>query len=300
MKKIIIVACLCLGVILPSIAQRAQKTQEEVNPLVNKRGIPLLPQAGDYAIGVDATPFLEYLGNFFNFNGEDNFNPAPYFGDKLHLYGKYFLQDNRAVRAKLQLNFGQDKYKNTVQDNEAIAVDPTNLAATTVDVMKVATNGMQLNVGYEFRRGRGRLQGFYGGEFLIGFETKKTTFDYGNPITAANQEPTTWDFGGDDVWNTRPFQGYRLTEYKEGTSFNFGLGAFAGVEYFFAPQMAIGGEVGLAFDYKILGQNELVAEGFLDSSVQKYKSRERFDIENAFTGRFGTQTTGKIFLMFYF
>ncbi|MBR9831853.1 hypothetical protein GYB57_06890 [bacterium] len=36
--------------------------------LTSKKGVPILPEAGDYAIGVDATLFLDYTGNLFNGN----------------------------------------------------------------------------------------------------------------------------------------------------------------------------------------------------------------------------------------
>jgi hypothetical protein len=59
---------------------------DEINnaAYVNKRGVYLLPQAGDFALGVDATPFLEYLGNLFSGSYD-----APMFGGG-SIYGKYF------------------------------------------------------------------------------------------------------------------------------------------------------------------------------------------------------------------
>lgn len=35
---------------------------------VSKKGEPFLPEAGEYALGVDAAPFLFYLGNIFSDN----------------------------------------------------------------------------------------------------------------------------------------------------------------------------------------------------------------------------------------
>ncbi|MDL2251369.1 hypothetical protein LJC12_00795 [Odoribacter sp. OttesenSCG-928-J03] len=294
MKKIIISAILCMGVVFSTLAQ--EKQEEAANPLVNKRGIALLPQAGDYAIGIDATPFFEYFGNFFHNGGGKNFAPT-FSGKDYTLYGKYFLTDNRAIRAKLRINITQDKFKQTVQDDEAVLVDPTNSAATTVDVEKYNSSDFSLTAGYEFRRGRGRLQGFYGGEFTIGAGGGKYAYDYGNPITAANPAPSFEDFD----WGS-PAQGYRLTEIKYGPTFQFGLGAFAGVEYFFAPQMSIGGELSLGFDYFIKGQREMKSEGYLDGEVHTYKSRSRRynSTETDFNVGLKTRTEGAIFIMFYF
>ena len=44
--------------------------------LTSKKGEPILPEAGDWAIGIDATPFLNYAGNFF---GKTTNNNAPTF-----------------------------------------------------------------------------------------------------------------------------------------------------------------------------------------------------------------------------
>ncbi|MCB0380481.1 MAG: hypothetical protein KDD24_04440 [Flavobacteriales bacterium] len=36
--------------------------------LTSKKGEAYLPEAGDWAIGIDANPFLNYAGNLFNGN----------------------------------------------------------------------------------------------------------------------------------------------------------------------------------------------------------------------------------------
>ena len=54
-----------------------KKQADDDNGDKSKGGIPILPVAGDIAIGAEALPYLEYLGNMFN-NTEDNTN------DKLH------------------------------------------------------------------------------------------------------------------------------------------------------------------------------------------------------------------------
>jgi hypothetical protein len=55
MKKIILSMLLCI-VSLSYVA--AQESEGSPNPFVNKRGISYLPDAGDFALGVDASPFL--------------------------------------------------------------------------------------------------------------------------------------------------------------------------------------------------------------------------------------------------
>ena len=44
--------------------------------LTSKKGETILPEAGDYAIGFNAAPFLNYAGNLFSSAGSFGFNPA--------------------------------------------------------------------------------------------------------------------------------------------------------------------------------------------------------------------------------
>ncbi|NDV46008.1 hypothetical protein D0T49_03005 [Paludibacter sp. 221] len=299
MKKIIISAILCLLLVVPTIAQDAEGKKD---PTVNKRGIALLPQAGDFAIGVDATPFLNYLGNFLNFGG----NEAPAFnGVNNTVYMKYFLEDNAAIRAKINLNFTQDKFKQTLQDDAALLADPTNVDATTVDTWIAKNNGIRLNLGYELRRGKGRVQGFYGAEVLLGYGRTKNEYVYGNAMTVDNQSPTSFDFTLTPPTPPTPpvtpsAMSKRTVNSKGGAEFTAGLGAFVGVEYFFAPQISIGGELGLGFNYLIKGQSEITTEQFLGDDILEKTKRKRSYEDDAFSTGFQTVPTGKIFLMFHF
>ena len=284
MNKILISAILCIGLLVPTAAQ----DENTVDTAVNKRGIALLPEAGEFAIGFDANPFLSYLGGFLGGNsgsfGLEGFNQT--------IYGKYFLEYNTAIRAKIRLNFNQNKVKNTISNDHALLIDPTNIAATVVDTRIFSDNSVHLFLGYEKRRGKGRVQGFYGGELHLGYDGGKTKYDYGNPITESNQSPSS-------SWGTGVTQGYRTLESKNGARYSAGLGGFVGVEYFFAPQISIGGELSLDFSYSIKGQNEYTTEGFLGNEVQKYKYRAR-NWEDAFNVGLQTNTYGNIFLMFHF
>ncbi len=315
MKKIIISLGLCLCVGFTTMAQDLVVVEETgSNPaLVNKRGISLLPEAGDFAIGVDATPFLKYLGNFFNQAGA---NEAPLFnGVDNTIYGKYFLENDRAIRAKLTLNIGGDTYKGVVPDDQRIGTNPLNPDATVIDVMKANATAVELRVGYEFRRGHGRVQGFYGGEVGFGYGSGKQKYEYANPITAANQKPNTWDFAPVDP-DYSP-NGYRTTEVKFGRTIAATVAGFVGVEYFFAPQISIGGEFNLGFTYASRGQDEWTNE-YWNSSIDgvqtqttRYDSWTQGNIDpstgtyysspvEAGTTKLFTRPSGSIFLMFHF
>ncbi len=298
MKKIIALFSLCLCVGMTAMAQEVvviDESSETSAAYVNKRGIPLLPKAGDFAFGVDATPFLQYFGNFFNGAGS---NAAPVFnGVNNTIYGKYFLEDNRAIRAKLRLNVYRDEFKGTVKDNTETSDNPLNPYATVVDVEKVSTQDVDLFVGYEFRRGRGRVQGFYGGEVGLGYGGGKAVYDYGNEMTELNQSPATTNFDGNLLATNR-----RVTEQKYGNEFRASLAGFVGVEYFFAPQISIGGELNLGLSYSILGQSERTIQAFdaASNEIQTFSERKRYSSDHAGTVGLRTITSGSIFLMFHF
>jgi hypothetical protein len=290
MKKIIISLGLCLCAGFTAMAQSDTADQA----FVNKRGISLLPKAGDFALGVDATPFLDYVGNFFSLSGGNSL--SGFNGVNNTIYGKYFLEDDRAIRVGLRLNFFNRQNKGTKANDTEIANNPLNANATVVDVQNIMKRNVDLLVGYEFRRGRGRVQGFYGGEVGLGYGGGKTTYDYGNPMTELNQAPSTTDFGANVT------AGNRVTETIRGTELRASVGGFVGVEYFFAPQMSVGGEFNLAFVYRTLGQDENTSESFDAASnrIQTIKSRSRNASERAGLAGVRTNTKGTIFLMFHF
>jgi len=284
MKTLIISIGLCL-VGLVTMAQNV----DEVNnaAYVNKRGVYLLPQAGDFALGIDATPFLDYLGNIFSGSY------APYFGAE-SIYGKYFLEDNRALRARLTLGLSNISSKGVLPDDDG------SVGATVMDIRHASKATVELGVGLEFRRGRGRVQGFYGGEVFLGFGGGNGKYDYGNRMTSSNPDPTTFDF---DSWlGSYAPETIRPTKYKDGITFNAGIGGFIGVEYFVAPQMSIGGELTLGLGFKTTGQGKTTYEKWDtidDEKIIRTYSSEEYRPE-AFSISFYTYPKASIFLMFHF
>ncbi len=267
----------------------AQENEREKGT-VTKSGRQILPQAGDFAIGVDAYPFLNYAGNMFN---GSNSNNTPSFGGAT-LYGKYFLQDNRALRVRLLLDLSSETYKNLVPDDAATAANPT---AEVEDKLKEGTTKIGLSVGYEFRRGYGRLQGFYGIEAGLGFESYKNTYEYGNPFTNTHQLPTTTT---NFINGTFAQASVRPTSEKSGSQFSFEAGAFAGVEFFVAPKLSIGGEVGLGLSYATTPKGKATVESW-DAANSIVKATEGEAYTGA-PGHFGfeTVTRGALFVMFHF
>ena len=235
-----------------------------------KSGQNILPQEGDFAIGIDATSFLKFAGNSFNGNTDnDNTNIFDYQNGIFSgpaIYGKYFFTDNTALRVKLNLGFDNDKVKNPVPDVNAEGefVD---------DEVSVSNNKFGVTVGYEWRRGYGRLQGYAGPELGLGFGSESTSYSYGNAINKNNPVTTP-----------------RTTDKKNGSVFAFKVGAFVGVEYFVAPKLSIGGEAGLGLGTYSQGKSSIETERWNDedSKIERDKteggSLSSFQLKAAYTG----------------
>ena len=112
MKKIysfIAAFVICTSVVEQSFAQTDSSAGTSAGAvLMSKKGVPILPEAGEYALGISANPFLEYFGNFLN---GTNGNNSPVFdfagnplGTPFALYGKKMLDANTALRARFALN----------------------------------------------------------------------------------------------------------------------------------------------------------------------------------------------------
>jgi hypothetical protein len=222
----------------------------------NKNGLVVTPETGDYAIGVDATPFLGYFGNMLN--GNTN-NGAPAWGftnNNAMITGKKFTSETMAYRAALRIGFGSTTMTNPVEDDTSNA----SPKVYTEDKMKSSGTFIGLGGGLEWRRGKNRLQGYWGGMAMVGFGSGKTTYTYGNAFSSSNQTPTsTTDFTGTIDPTGEPT---RTTETKSGTMIMFGLRGFVGAEYFVLPKLSIGGEFGWGLAFQSQGAGSKTEESW--------------------------------------
>lgn len=218
--------------------------------LKTKAGFPVLPEAGDWALQIDAVPFLNYAGNLMNNTAGNTVNAAPVI--PFVITGKYFTDAKTAFRGHLRLGFGSATNKAfSVQDNQT-TFDPT---VVVEDAMKMSSSNIVIGAGMEKRKGNGRLQGYYGGDFMIGLSSQKTTYEYGNAFSADNVAPTRTDFGS-NVGGAGQF----TTESKNGSQFGLTLRGFVGAEYFFASKMSIGVEYGWGLNFNTTGEGENTTE----------------------------------------
>ena len=238
-------------------APAAKKSSSNSDPLVNKKGHVILPQAGDIGLGMDAVPFFRYAGNLMNANTNNAPNTA--FARVQEstiqntLYGKYYLKDNMAIRARLRIAH------TTNTTNAFIREDGISLNVPDAFVEDKSTQNINLNAvggGVEFRRGHNRLQGYYGGEAIISWGSTKDSITYGNDMSQANATPTSTNFLGLNN------DARRVLSRKSNQVFGWGVRAFGGVEYFVAPKISIGAEFGWGLQVTNRRDNETTYERY--------------------------------------
>lgn len=269
---------------------------------VSKKGEPYLPQEGDWAVAIDATPFLEYIGNFFS--DANNTAPTAQFpNDQFAITAKLFKTDDFAYRASARVNVFLETNRAFVPE---FSTTPTN--TTVEDTYSRSFNNFTFGLGIEKRKGNTRIQGFYGVEGLLGLGLEKHTFDYGNNISPENTSPvrTEWPIEFQDdprEITTVTDEGAFITEFKKGTTFSLGARAFIGAEIFLFPKWSLGFELGVSMGYFYTGNSTIVAEQWtippggnseqFVTTVTDEGGDSVFQIDNDNSG-------GALFLSFYF
>jgi hypothetical protein len=248
--------------------------------LVSKKGEPFLPEKYDWSIGIDATPFLNYVGNIFNSSG----NRAPLFnnyGLNQTFTGKYFEESGKAYRVILRLGLRNQSFKSPIAEIVATPIpNPTAAVNLLEDKAKVSSNFVGLGLGLEKRKGKTRLQGFFGADAFVWFNAESVKYTYGNKLTqGATANPnvdvnatSTTEFAGQFTFNGEAIANRgisdrtygnaagRALEYKAGTTIGLGVRGFLGAEYFIFPKISIGGEFGLGLGYQRQGKGSVVVE----------------------------------------
>lgn len=218
--------------------------------LTSKKGEPILPEAGDYAIAIDATPFFSYAKSLIGAGANATTPSWNFYTNNMTIWGKKFKDANTAYRAGVRLGFGS-------ASQETLVADVTSTTTPVAMVSNVAKNGgtnIGLTVGIEKRRGKTRLQGIYGAEFGINIMSTNTKNTYGNALTLTNSAS-------------------RVASVKSGMGLGLGLRAFVGAEYFIFPKMSIGGEFGWGIAFMSQAQGTSTSEMF-DTTTNAVKSTD--------------------------
>jgi len=256
MKKSVLVVALALGV-----------TGAFAQDLTSKKGEPMLPEAEDWAISMDASPIFTFVGNAFNGNTANAAPGVNWLNGNQTIIGKKFIDDKNAYRVLVRLGFTNETYKNFVTDNSIVtpAVFPAQ-DAEVEDKFKMRNTNIGIGVGKEMRRGKTRLQGYYGADAMIWISSSSNKFEYGNTMTAvagAGVTPTPTS----TTWNTTTgavasegANGNRTLSSKSGMTFGIGVRGFIGAEYFIFPKIAIGAEYGWGIGFQTTGKGTTVNE----------------------------------------
>jgi hypothetical protein len=281
MKQITIIIC----AIFLSVGLFAQ---DEVD-MLSKRGEKILPQQGEIALGIDALPVLGYFGDLFNGTAGNttNFGFISGIYNTNSIYVKYYLEDQVAIRGAVRIGSTNWIDKEDVMMDQEIP-DPL---MTVTDVLNSNRTNIGIGADYLMYRGKGRVQGYFGGGAFVNYMSMKNSYTYGNAITTQFNSPNWYDFGiGAEVSGSE-----RILEDYSNNSFGLTVRGVVGVEYFFAPKISVGGEMGLGFNANRDGGFQTV-ERWNGTEVEVETTEVAHD---SFIG-VDNFTSGSLFLMFHF
>lgn len=262
--------------------------------LTDNNGFKILPESGDYAIGFNAIPALCFIGNAFNANINNIFIGQNKFASNLGqnvIFGKYMLSDNTVIRAHFRFGVKNETLNNNVTDDTKTSPD-----SLVTDKATINNSCSVFGLGYEFRRGKGKVQGIYGGDVFFQRIGNKESYEYANAYSLSNQTATTTT---NFVTGACSPQVERLLSIKGGSNYGLGIRPFVGIEYFFTSKISFGSEFGWNILYAKTTETESVFETYDTSSelsVSKKKINPSSNVWTIDTDNFN----GALFLMFYF
>lgn len=187
--------------------------------IISKKGENYLPETGDWAIGFGTNEVFKYLGN--SFNGNVN-NAAPKLTDYQggSFVGKKLISSDKAIRAIANFQYASFKAELSRQNNEFTRLEENTFA-------------IEIGLGKEWRRGKTRLQGFYGADVFVGADSQ-------NSLTTQN-----------DII---------IQQQKSTVQYKFGAKGFLGAEYFIFPKIALGAQYNYGVNIKFGGKINLIED----------------------------------------
>ena len=284
-----------------------------------------LPKAGDWALGIDMQPVYQFFGNLANDNA---FNTLRQFGgedvlgvtnnvnaNNVSLIGKYMLDRTTAIRVNIGIDKDVTKHYEYRQDDKALFENPLS-EAKVEDYYKHNDAFYSIAVGIEFRKGKNRIQGYYGADLIFGKHKERYQMTYGNAVTDINQTPTRgewvpatatvpahWYYPYNDlglgVHNVPYWTESFLTE-SYAKAFVLGLAGKVGVECFVFPGISLGGEVSLTAMKEYNRGSYTKSEGFNPTTEQVEIHTELMNPRNSEFFLRTNNLGGKLFMMFYF
>jgi hypothetical protein len=162
---------------------------------------------------------------------------------------KYQAKEHMAFKASIGFSGGYVNYREYVNDDKAMALNPMS-EAQVADAVMLDYKGGGITAGLEFNAGKNlRFVGGFG--LMYSFGGGEVNFAYGNQITAVNQHPTTMEKIDKNINEfassgcTWMDYGRPVKQYNVGVSHGIGLYANLGLEWFFMKNVSIGATVEL-------------------------------------------------------
>ncbi|MBQ3554876.1 MAG: hypothetical protein IJA09_01515 [Bacteroidales bacterium] len=158
---------------------------------------------------------------------------------------KYYTTDKSALRFGFGFNGSVVKYREYVQDDLAVALNPESQNKVT-DAITSRLNSLSLSVGWEGKVGSPKIKFVYGFDLLYALAGGRMVFDYGNAMTDLNHVPSSMPMttpkGTLDDFKSKLGIDYArpVERYNSGYIHGLGVQADAGLEFFVAPKIALG------------------------------------------------------------
>ena len=216
------------------------------------------PQKGDWAISVTFNPASlgykmacqpspgDFVGNYIT---DLAGNPKQMYilsQDPLAaIRAKYYTNDKTAFRMGFGFNGSVVNYREYVQDDLAVALNPES-QNKVVDKVTSRLNSISLSAGMEWKTGSKKIKFIYGFDILYAIAGGRLVFDYGNAMTDLNHIPSTMPItapkGDLDDFQSKVGIAYArpVESYNTGYIHGLGVQADAGLEFFLTPQIALG------------------------------------------------------------
>jgi len=166
------------------------------------------------------------MGVTFGINGLSTVNLTTNFGSGSTLLFRYYLKDDLAVRARLNLTI-----------NSATTEQSDTSGNSQKDVLKNNAFSLNLGVQKDFGTGLKHLEPYITAELVIG--SGKSGIDENTTVTKKGNVTTT------EVVKTDP-----------GNTFSFGIQSNAGFNYFFTDHFAVGAEFGYGLAFTSTGSGK--------------------------------------------
>lgn len=275
-----------IGLLFSGLTGHAQDNEEKTA----KDPQSLKPVAGDFAIGTDLMPYINFAGNFFGKDNDNDLNLS-----ETTLFGKYMLTDNSAVRVAFYASNYTDIDNYYVQDDFAIATEPTS-TAQVIDTRTQKYSNTTISAGYEMRKDRDRFVFLYGGNIRYSYVRNKYEYEYGNPMGELNNTPT--------IYSTSLYNGNaRLLNTDSGITQTIGIGGFAGIEFFIAKKLAFGADFSINYSINWGSQADSKYEEWDGSQIHVFErpSSPGNSRRALTTSQYGSYVgAGQIYIHFYF